>query len=226
MSLRNGPLGRAYYRLLSASVLPAARALGLGPNGITVFGLAVACLVPPAFALHPLWGLAAMALSGLADSLDGLVSRELGLATRFGALLDSTTDRVADVLYLSGFWLLLLEGSRATQAATQAATLATALIIAALTATVLISYIKARIEGLGGSCPSALMSREARTVYLMALALAAGLADEGRTGVLWAGLAVYLALCLLTAGHRLLRVGRSLDARTGHVGAGRSGRLN
>ncbi|EMG35967.1 phosphatidylglycerophosphate synthase [Desulfocurvibacter africanus PCS] len=203
MGLRTSRLGRGYYRTLAACVLPLARGLGLGPNGITVAGLAVACLVPPAFALHPLWGLAAMALSGLADSLDGLVSREMGLSTRFGALLDSSTDRVADVFYLVGFWLLFRDDPHFVPA--------TALFFAAMTATLLISYIKARIEGLGGSCPSALMSREARTVYLLVWALAAGLAQEGRSAVLWGGLWLYLVLCLLTAGHRLLRVGRSLD---------------
>jgi CDP-diacylglycerol--glycerol-3-phosphate 3-phosphatidyltransferase len=203
MGLRTSRLGRGYYRLLSAVVLPVARGIGLGPNGITVAGLAVACLVPPAFALHPLWGLAAMALSGLADSLDGLVSRELGLSTRFGALLDASTDRVADVLYLAGFWLLLRDDPHLVPA--------TALFFAAMTATLLISYIKARIEGLGGSCPSALMSREARTVYLMVWALVLGMTQESRSVVLWGGLWLYLVLCLLTAGHRLLRVGRSLD---------------
>ncbi len=211
MGLRTSRLGRTYYRLLSAVVLPVARGLGLGPNGITVAGLAVACLVPPAFALHPLWGLTAMALSGLADSLDGLVSRELGLSTRFGALLDSSTDRAADVLYLSGFWLLFRDDPYLVPA--------TALFFAAMTVTLLISYIKARIEGLGGSCPSALMSREARTVYLMAWALVLGLSGESRGVVLWGGLWLYLVLCLLTAGHRLLRVGRTLDG----VGTARRG---
>lgn len=203
MSLRASRLGQSYYRIISAGVLPAARRAGFTPNGITVAGLAAACLVPPAFALHPLWGLAAMALAGVADSLDGLVSRELGRATRFGALLDSTTDRVADVLFLLGFWLLFLDDPRLT--------LATILFFAAMTATLLISYVKARIEGLGGSCPSALMSREARTVFLMAWALATGLAGQGRPAVLWSGLLLYLGLCLLTAGHRLLRVGRGLE---------------
>lgn len=202
MGLRTSRLGQSYYRIISACVLPMARRAGFTPNGITVAGLAVACLVPPAFVLDPLWGLAAMAVAGLADSLDGLVSRELGRATRFGALLDSTTDRVADVLFLLGFWLLFLDDQRLI--------LATGLFFAAMTATLLISYVKARIEGLGGSCPSALMSREARAVFLMAWALAAGLAGQGRPAVLWGGLLLYLCLCLLTVGHRLLRVGREL----------------
>jgi len=207
MGLRTGRLGRAYYRLLSACVLPLARRAGLDPNTITLVGLATACLVPPAFFLHPLWGLLTMAFSGVADSLDGMVSRELGQATRFGALLDSATDRVADVLYLSGFWLLFFVELQSRPLLA----LATALFFAAMTATLLISYVKARIEGLGGACPSALMSREARTVFLLVWALVVGLTVDARPMMLWGGLALYLLLCLATVGQRLLRVGRTLD---------------
>ncbi|MFW6178899.1 MAG: CDP-alcohol phosphatidyltransferase family protein [Desulfohalobiaceae bacterium] len=201
MDLRNTALARAYFALQERTSLAWLGSSGISANQLTLIGLLLAVLVPGSFFLHPWLGLLCMGLSAAADSLDGPLAREKGQQSTFGALLDSTSDRVADFFYLCGFWVVFWQLS-------QQLFLATFLVFSAFLLTVLISYIKARIEGLGGSCRVGLLGRAPRTIFLLLWALLLAAWPGGTDLVLWAGLALFWALSLLTVLQRLQQARR------------------
>jgi CDP-diacylglycerol---glycerol-3-phosphate 3-phosphatidyltransferase len=197
MTFRTSRIACEYFRIMEKTLLPELNQR-FSPNQLTLMGAALSVFVPVGFYFHPGVGLFFMALSGMADSMDGLLAKLQGKTSRFGAFLDSSLDRVSDVFYLTGFWVLFwpLPGFR----------LASSLVMGALLATLLISYTRARCEGLGGKCDRGLMERGLRTVYLYAWALLI-IAFPGRNGVvLWAGLTLYTLLTAFTAAQRILHI--------------------
>lgn len=77
------------------------------PDLVTALGLLVACLAPWLASAGPagmLGAAAVVALSGLVDSLDGAVAVMTGRVTRWGAVLDGTTDRVSDAVFVAALW--------------------------------------------------------------------------------------------------------------------------
>jgi len=96
-----------WLRLVYRSARPLIR-VGIGPDAVTLTGLAVALLcVPPAAAggRWPVLSAALVAVSGVLDNLDGAVAVLTGRATRRGFVLDSVCDRLADAGYGTAFWL-------------------------------------------------------------------------------------------------------------------------
>lgn len=96
-----------WLRLVYALARPLARA-GVVPDAVTLGGLVAAGLVAWLAALGGPWFAVAalvVVLSGLLDGLDGAVALLTDRATRFGFVLDSLVDRVADLLYLLALWL-------------------------------------------------------------------------------------------------------------------------
>lgn len=136
---------------------------GVTPNALTYAALvlALASGVAAAFAQYLLAALLLL-LSGALDLLDGVVARAGGLSSRFGALLDSTADRLADALPLLG---LVVTCSHAP--------LESVVLMLAMLSGFAVSYVRARAEGLGASLPPLFMRRAERLVLLL-LALVAG----------------------------------------------------
>jgi CDP-diacylglycerol--glycerol-3-phosphate 3-phosphatidyltransferase len=198
MPLRNQPLSRAYYRMLERRLLPKLNGAGLQPNQWTLIGLALAATVPVGFYVHPLLGLLCMGFSGVADTLDGLIARNTGAASRYGAFLDSSLDRVSDFFYLMGFWTLFWGQQRLIAAS--------ALFFAALLITEMISYLRARAEALGVSGHAGLMERGARVVYLLVWALLITVFSDFHGALLWSGLILYLVLVTVTVIQRMVHV--------------------
>lgn len=156
-------------------VRPVGRTLGrtgLSPNAITVVGVLIQAgsgylivegrLVAAGFVA---------AAAGIADLLDGAVAKARGKATSFGALLDSTTDRLSDALFFVGVaWLYGVDPDVAAHDEPWVAAVA----LAALVLTFLVSYVKARAESLGLECNIGLAERFER-VALMVLGLVFGI---------------------------------------------------
>lgn len=136
---------------------------GVTPNKLTVISLFPAIGSATA-AAHGLFGWAAALLlvSGLFDMLDGPLARLTGTASRFGALLDSTIDRIADAAPLVG--LVLFYSTSGWPAILPAL---------ALLAGYTVSYVRARCEGLNVALPPLWMRRGDRMI-LMAVSLSAG----------------------------------------------------
>ena len=183
--------------------------LRVTPNVVTVAGLVGNALAAWLFVLAALcmaddtarayalvtWGGVVILLAGLLDMMDGRLARLGGLSSKFGALLDSSLDRYSELLTLSGIALLLL---RAGDSWFWAAIVTFAAIIGSM----MVSYVRARAEGLGISCKVGLMQRPERVVVTAVTAIATGLAED----LLWlaVGMTVIALLANLTAVWRII----------------------
>ena len=173
--------------------------LGLSPNAITLSGLLTAGV--SAYLLSEGWLLAGGVvywLSGIMDLLDGALARATGRETRWGALLDSLTDRVSESVVLLGILLFYLDDGPQIGAA---------VVFAALAASFMVSYVRARAEGLGIECKVGVATRPERVV-LLGVGLITG--QWWKPAVLVV-LVVVTALSAFTAGQRALHVYRRLD---------------
>jgi phosphatidylinositol phosphate synthase len=130
-----------------------------------------------------------------ADMLDGALARVKGTTGVFGAFLDSTLDRVADAAVFGGLaaWFVLGGHSR----------LMAGVALFCLVAGELVSYAKARAEGLGLRCDVGLAERTERLLIGL---VAAGLAGLGVPYVLSAGLWVLAVASAITFGQRVFAV--------------------
>ncbi|MBI4498118.1 MAG: CDP-alcohol phosphatidyltransferase family protein [Chloroflexi bacterium] len=167
--------------------LPLALALGrvgLTPNALTLIGLGLSGAGAALLALgHFFLGGVMVLVSGVFDSLDGQLARATQQSSAFGALLDSTLDRVSEAVLLFGL-LVYYSGH---QAQTEVL-----LINATLVGSVMVSYVKARAEGLGLRCDVGWFQRPERVVLL-----AVGLLANYPTGG-WATPVVLWLLAVLT----------------------------
>lgn len=150
---------------MEGAVAPLARGLaraGVSPDLITIVGTLVSAGSGLAAARGQLFLAGWIFLAGgSCDLLDGAVARLRGRSGKRGALLDSTLDRVGEMGLFIGL---------AAWYARQAQPAEAALAAAALAASTLVSYIKARAEGLGLPAPSGLFTRPER-VAILALGL-------------------------------------------------------
>lgn len=177
------------HRIADSITRPVARFLArtpLTPNALTLLGLVItlgaAALV---VSRHFIWAGVVLLLAGAFDALDGALARETGQESRFGAVLDSTLDRVSEgALLLAVLFILAQQGSP------WGVVLAGSAIIASF----LVSYIRARAEAVGLVCSEGWFTRTER-VLLLALGL---MLDQ-----LIITLAVVAGLSLLTAAQRL-----------------------
>jgi CDP-diacylglycerol--glycerol-3-phosphate 3-phosphatidyltransferase len=165
---------------------------GVSPDVVTVAG--TVCVVAASIGFvargHLLLGIIAVTLSVCTDMLDGAIARARGTASRWGAFLDSTMDRVADCTIFAclAYWLA---GAGRPGAAAAALT--------CLVLGVVVSYAKARAEGLGLKCNVGIAERSERLIV-------AGLGAIGEVAGLRYSLAVSLwllaVLALITVGQR------------------------
>jgi phosphatidylglycerophosphate synthase len=195
MTLRKSFLAEPYYRWLDKRILPYVNRLTLSPNQFTLVGVLLAAAVPIGFFLYPVVGLLFMLISGFVDTLDGLLARRRNAASVFGAFLDSTLDRISDFFYIFGFWTLFWNSNRFI--------LASGLIFASSLTTVMISYVKARSEALGGTCGIGWMERGWRTIYLIIWAFLICVLPPLVDPILWTGLVLYLVLTSITVLQRI-----------------------
>lgn len=142
--------------------------LGFRPDWLTVLGLLTNLVATAAFAKGSLkLGAAIMLLAGVCDILDGQVAREGRSETKFGALLDSTTDRYSEIFLYFGIGAYLVGKGE---------WLSSAVLFFALSGSLMVSYVRARAEGLGEDCKVGFMQRPER---LVALALGGLYGHEG-----------------------------------------------
>lgn len=163
MSLRNSRLGNIYYIILQRFILAKIKKGPINPDKITIIGGIIALFVPLGFYLSELLGGLLILISAVCDSLDGQFARKFGGNEKFGAFLDSTMDRLSDFFYLMGLWIVALQ--------TQNKIVLTLLLFIALCLTLLFSYTKARIEGLGGTCNIGFMERAKRVIFILILSI-------------------------------------------------------
>jgi len=139
--------------------------LGFHPNTITILGFVLSLVV--AFVLSQgklvLGGILLILFSSV-DALDGALARVSGEKSRFGAFLDSTLDRLSEGSMLLGLLIWLLGTGASTEGV---------LIYVVMLGSVMVSYTRARAEGIGLACKTGLLTRMER-VILLGIGLIAG----------------------------------------------------
>jgi CDP-diacylglycerol--glycerol-3-phosphate 3-phosphatidyltransferase len=191
--------------------------LEIAPDHVTITGLVLSLLAGFAFfGGHPRAAALVLVLAGVCDILDGELARRARIVSRFGAFLDSTLDRLSEaavLLGILGFYLrnlvtLVLQPTVALAQITSGldpATWAVVCIMAALAlvGSFMVSYTRARAEGLGIECRVGWFERPER----MVLIIVAGLVMR-----FWAMAAALLLLAVLsfvTAAQRVAHVHRN-----------------
>lgn len=178
---------------------------GVTPDAVTVAGTlgVVASSLLLLARGEFLLGTVAVTACVVTDLLDGAMARRRGTSSAFGAWLDSTCDRVADAAVLGAlvWWFTGSGDDRATAAAA----------LLALVAGNLVSYAKARAEGLGMRCDVGLAERAERLIIVLAGTALVGLGapDVVLAVALWA----LAAASVVTVAQRLAEVRRQAVAR-------------
>jgi CDP-diacylglycerol--glycerol-3-phosphate 3-phosphatidyltransferase len=201
---------RGYLRSTAPLVGWLVRA-GVTPNALTTLGALVILASSVAYGVG--WialGGWLILISGVVDTLDGQVARQAARTTRFGAFYDSTLDRVGDGASFIGIaaYLLHAPDTRWREAAV-------ILCMVGVLAALLVSYMRARAEGLGLECKVGVAQRAERILLLGLPTALVGAGPEGL--VLTAIVAVLTVLSLITVGQRFVHVHRitvAADAST------------
>lgn len=141
-------------------------ALGLTPNLVTLLAFLLNGFVAVVLATgqQTLAGALLLPVAAL-DMLDGAVARATQRATRFGAFLDSTIDRYVEAIIFLALLVVYAPGGDA---------LTNVAIFLAAVGSLMVSYTRARAEGLGLRCEVGLLPRPER-IIILALGLMSGL---------------------------------------------------
>jgi CDP-diacylglycerol--glycerol-3-phosphate 3-phosphatidyltransferase len=173
-------------------------ALGLTPNMATFLGFLFSCVTAVVLATGNLRiGALMVLLSGAFDMVDGALARVRKQKTTFGAFFDSTLDRYSEAVVLLGLIVFAL-----TAPALPQRNWIVALAYVAGIGSLMVSYTRARAEGLGLDAKSGLLARPERVILL-----AAGLLIGGQDWLLWT-LLILAAASVLTSIQRIVAVRR------------------
>ena len=177
---------------------------GISPDAITIAGT-LGVIAASVFLLAPghlVVATLVITACALLDVLDGSMARARGYSTKYGAVLDSTMDRVADgAIFAALTWWFMTSGQRVLGAVA----------LFCLVGGQIVSYVKARAEGLGFTCNVGVAERMERLILVGIGGLLTGF------GVGWGlGVTVWLlaVLTLITIVQRLTHVRRQ-EARVG-----------
>jgi CDP-diacylglycerol--glycerol-3-phosphate 3-phosphatidyltransferase len=161
------------------------------PNAVTWFGFILALGAAALVITSHLFAAGFVVLiAGFFDLLDGALARRMEQATPFGAVLDSTLDRLSEAVVL----LAILVSFSGTP-------LLVLLVFLALLGSLLVSYIRARAEAVGLECRLGLFTRPERVVVL-----ALGLLLSHLAHALVIALAIIVVFSFVTIGQRLVYV--------------------
>jgi phosphatidylglycerophosphate synthase len=147
-----------FSHLLDSPLSPVVKKLNINPNVITVTGFLITTVAAITIPYNLRLGGIILLCGGLLDMLDGIIARVNERATDFGAFLDSVLDRYSDSFLLLGFsWYFFKNGLMA----------GVLLSLGTMVGTFLISYTRARAEGLGKDCHIGLMERPERVILMI-----------------------------------------------------------
>ena len=152
--------------------------IGLTPNMVTTIGLLLNIGVAIIFVLgaeksnrgdmsYIGWGGALVLFAGLFDMLDGQVARLGNMSSKFGAMYDSVLDRYSEMIMFLGICYYLVSHHYF---------LSSLFAFIAMIGSMMVSYTRARAEGLGVECKGGLMQRPERVVTIGVFAIACGVA--------------------------------------------------
>jgi phosphatidylglycerophosphate synthase len=151
--------------------------IGFTPNTVTLSGFVMNIGVAVIFIVgaedsnrsdlsYVGWAGAAILFAGLFDMLDGQVARLGNMSSKFGALFDSVLDRYSELIMFLGICYYLVAHHYF---------LSSLFAFLALIGSMMVSYTRARAEGLGIECKGGLMQRPERVITIGVAALACGI---------------------------------------------------
>jgi phosphatidylglycerophosphate synthase len=149
----NAHLGHIFDKPLE----PIARRIKISPNIITIIGFLLTIAAAFTIPYNLFLGGCLIIVSGFFDILDGIVARVNRKISIFGAFLDSVTDRYSDAFLFGGFFYFFYKADSLAGMFLSLVTMAGALII---------SYARAKAEGLGRDCHVGLMERPERIIFM------------------------------------------------------------
>ena len=203
-----------YARALFAAIFTPVAALlvrmKVSPDAVTVIGtLGVAAGALIGYPLGELfWGTVVVTVFVFSDIIDGLMARMIGRKGNWGAFLDSTLDRVGDGAVFAGIVVWFYTGGNNHFIAVMA--------LLCLVLGSIVSYAKARAEGLGMTANVGIAERSDRLVVVL---VATGLVGLGLPEVVLAVVLVLLALAsLITVFQRVGTVRRQAHDAVAHMG--------
>jgi CDP-diacylglycerol--glycerol-3-phosphate 3-phosphatidyltransferase len=152
---------RKNSRFLIEPVVGALARLGVSPNALTFAGFAINVVAGALIGLGYLvpGGIVMVAIAMPLDALDGALARATGKQTVFGGFFDSVLDRFAEAALLAGLAAFFAQRGDG---------LSVVVTFAALVGSFMVSYTRARAEGLGLECKVGLFSRLGRVILLAA----------------------------------------------------------
>jgi CDP-diacylglycerol--glycerol-3-phosphate 3-phosphatidyltransferase len=161
-----------YLRIIG----PVARILGrvgVHPNILSITGLLLSAVAGLFLSQGVFfWGAWIIVLSGICDTLDGQIARQNNKHSRFGAFFDSTLDRYGEMLYFIGLAYYFAGGQSFTTVPANPGRgvpcpWTVLLILLTVAGSFMVSYTRARAEGLGVECRGGVMQRPERITLLV-----------------------------------------------------------
>jgi CDP-diacylglycerol--glycerol-3-phosphate 3-phosphatidyltransferase len=167
---------KAIYKIINPFVKLLIK-FGVTPNVVTSIGLIINVIAAIVFIIggeigvqgdlsYIGWGCGLVLFAGLFDMLDGQVARKGNMSSRFGALYDSVLDRYSELFMFLGICHYLVAHHYL---------LSSLFAFVALVGSMMVSYVRARAEGLGIECKEGLMQRPERIVIIGISGLVCGI---------------------------------------------------
>lgn len=161
-------------------VIKAMIRLGITPNIVTFIGFVLNVVAAAVFIFAAMnaqcdqlsyvgWAGGIILFAGLFDMMDGRLARMGNMSSRFGTLWDSTLDRYSELFSLFGITFFFLIGNDVMSGIVT---------FVALIGSIMVSYVRARAEGIGIECKVGLMQRPERVVLTAVGAILAGATGE------------------------------------------------
>ncbi len=183
---------RKYSRVFLEPMARFISTTGVSPNVITIFGFLLMVGVAVVLAYGYLfWGGLLIIGVALFDAVDGTLARMMGRTSRFGAFLDSTLDRFSEAVIFLGLFVFLIGQDQEMELL---------LIYATVVGSLMVSYARARAEGIGVALTDGFFTRFER-VFLLVV----GLLFNQLTLVLWA-LAIFTNLTAIQRMYLVWRI--------------------
>ncbi len=197
-----------YFKIVGPVADLFARA-GIHPNILSIAGLLLSVAAGLIYCHGSFfWASWIVVLAGICDTLDGRIARQTNKKSDFGAFFDSTLDRYSDMFLFIGLAYYFAGGRPFVMplqagASPEVSPWTVTAIIFAIAGSFMVSYTRARAEGLGLECKAGMMQRPERITLLVIGSL---LGSIPVVGILLLKLAL-LALAIstnLTAGYRIM----------------------
>ena len=196
---RDLALVQFFHRILDRWFIPSVKKMGLTPAALTVTGLVLSIAAGVSFLFSPVLAGFLALIGGLCDAMDGQLARNYGQDGPGGAFLDSVLDRYGEFFLLMGAWLYLMRFPALVFWGGVA-------VLAALMGSLMVSYTRARGEGLAFSCQEGLFQRPERLLVLVVGCLA---------DPLYPGLILFLSISVVALGANLTALRRFRLIRAG-----------